>query len=358
MRTSALTREASTRRRCEPSSRDRPTARARQGRWRVLLAALAAFALASATASAMTLDVHVSGCDAVDPHDVERLLGLELAFVASAPVLRDALRVDLVCAGAHLRIQAIDPITQRLLQREIELGPPAPGRERTIALLASQLFVTSWAESFLERPREIAPPPSEPPSAAPGTVPREDDGGSVRPSRDWEVVVGAGARLRDWSAPQFDERVALRVSLGVGRARLLVAVAYERGEAQRAAGTIGWSMMSAGVGAGWRSRRRGPFAFEGFAMGSVAGVDARGEDPRAGFAASSAQGVLGEASIGFGPVASFGSVRLALESQIGVTFPAATARDAVDADVALGGLWAGLTLVGGLGAAGAGRGAW
>ena len=310
-----------------------------------------ALLLSTSRASAMPVEVHASGCVDVDEREVARLLGLELAFVPSVPVLREALRVDLVCSAERLRIDAVDPITRRPLEREIALGPPDPGRERTIALLASQLLITSWAESFVEHPET---PPAAPPTRteAPGPSREESDRPHDPTSHDWEILGGVGLRLRDWSSPAVGERVVIQPSLGVGRVRVMLALAYERGTTQRTAGSVAWSMMSAGAGVGWRSRRSGALAVEAFALGSIVAVDARGDPVRPGFVGGSAQGVLGEVSAAVGPVVFLGPLRAALESQLGVTLPKATARDASDREVALGGLWAGVTLVVGAGGSG------
>ncbi len=304
-------------------------------------ALLGALVLTCASAWAMAVDVHVTGCADVDPREVERLLGLELAFVASAPALRDALRVDLACSAGRLRIASVDPVTHRSLEREVALGPPEPGRERTIALLASQLFVTSWAESFLQAPEPPAPVAPESPPRAPGGEADHD----AAATRDWEVAGGAGLRVRDWSAPALAERAVLGPSLGVGHARLALVLGYERGSVPRAGGSVAWSMMSAGIGGGWRSGRLGPVAVEALATGSVVAVEARGEQARSGFVTSSTHSAVGEVSIAGGPVAFAGPLRVALDAELGATFPAATARDSADRAVVLGGLWAGLTLV-------------
>ena len=57
--------------------------------------------------------------------------------------------------------------------------------------------------------------------------------------------------------------------------------------------------------------------------------------------------------MGVGPIVFAGPLRLGLDVQGGATFPSATARDASDREVALGGAWGELTLV-----VGAGGGGW
>ena len=121
----------------------------------------------------------------------------------------------------------MDPATQKRLAREVTLGPPEPGRERTIALLASQLLLTSWAESFLAR---TAPAPTAPKDATPSpsrsAVTSEASSDEPRPpATSWEVALAAGLRLREWESPVYDPRIVLRPSVGVGRFHLLLDLA-------------------------------------------------------------------------------------------------------------------------------------
>lgn len=295
-------------------------------------AGVAGLALGSGAAAATAMKVRVDGCAGVDGHEVERLIGLELAFVGAAEPSTEGLQIDLVCSGARLRMSALDPLTGKQLEREVALGPPEPGRDRTIALLTSQLFLTSWAERFLERPPTIVVPPNAGP-APPST-----------PSARWEVSVGAGVRLRDPAVPSVDPRLAVRPSMRLGRFRALLDLAYERGNADRAGGSVAWWMGSAGIGAGWRSKRRGPVALDATLTGSALFIDVRGQPTSTAFAGDSAHGLVGEAAIGAGPSASWGRFRIGLELQTGAVWPSATARTMGDRDVALTGLWAGATL--------------
>jgi hypothetical protein len=312
----------------------------------VAAASLGVTLLASATARAASIEVRDTGCAGVDDREIERLLGLELAFAASSSALHDPLRVDLACADDRVHIAAVDPVTGSPLERDITLGHPEAGREagreRTIALLASQLFLASWAESFLEPPRNAAPP--SPPAAAPAEPPAERPAEGQAPAHDWEIAGAVGVRLRDWKLPAVDERASLRPIFGIGRARVVLAIAYEVGTADRTGGTLAWSMASAGLGVGWRSARWGRLAFEGDVLGSVALVDARGQQPGVGVVTSSTRGVVGEVGVAVGPVLYAGPLRLGLQAQGGVSFPGAAARDASGRDVELAGAWAELAL--------------
>jgi hypothetical protein len=297
-----------------------------------------------ASAAAPAIEVHVTGCADVDGREVERLLAIELGFVASQQVAPGPIAVALACAGSRLQMTAQDPILNRRLAREVVLGPPEADRDRTIALLVSQLFLTSWAEGLLERPKPAtATTPTTAPQAASPTVVLV--GGAPPPSSArLELHLEAGVRLRDWSSPALGEQVSLGVAFPVGRLRALAALDFEHGSTDRAAGVVSWSIGAAGLGTGWRSRRHGAVALDSAALVSLGFVDVRGEAGSAAIAGSTVTGVVGEASLGAGPVIFWGSARLALDLELGATFPTATAQVSGGPEVALGGLWAGAGL--------------
>jgi hypothetical protein len=307
--------------------------------------AAALWCAAARAAPAAAIDVDVAACPGVDAAEVARLLDIELAF-ATGPRPPQPLAVRLDCAGPRVRIAARDPITGRPLEREVTVGPDDPGRDRTIALLASQLFLTSWAEGFLERqPPAASPPPAPPPGRAPAAVAAAVDDRGVAPGpRAWELLASGGLRLRDLTSPSFGERVAIRPAMRIGGARALAELAYERGTAERTAGSVGWSIASAGAGVGWRTRPRARVALDATAVASIALVEANGRGAAAGLAGRSARGWVGDAALAAGPVASFGALRVGLTVEAGWLLPAATARVAGDRDVALGGPWAGASL--------------
>ena len=313
---------------------------------RLVGACVAAILISNGTAAAATVEVRATGCTELDEGEVERLLGIELAFVASAPPLRDVLRVELFCSGSRLRISVVDPATQKPLEREVALGPPEPGRERTIALLASQLLLTSWAESFLARAAPVPPAPKETPfdgaERSLATDPSSNARGGAPPS--WEVGLGAGVRMRDEDSPVLDPRIFVRPSVGVGRFRALLEVAYERGSTPRTGGTIGWSMVSGGVGGGWRSGRLGVVALEATATASVVWIVAQGEPATPAFVGDSRRGTAGEGAIAAGPIFFVGPVSIGLALETGVLVPSVTARSSGDSSVALGGVWGGASV--------------
>ena len=319
----------------------------------ILLAGLALLgASGRASAAAPAIDVRVTGCADVDGREVERLLALELGFVAAQQPAHGPIVVALSCAGARLQMTAEDPILNRRLAREVVLGPPEAGRDRTIALLVSQLFLTSWAEGLLERPKTATTTGTAAatatttagPLATPSPTVVAQGGEPPPPSARLELRLESGVRLRDWSSPALGEQVSLGAALPLGRLRALAELDFEHGSTDRAAGVVSWSIGAAGLGAGWRSRRHGAVALDSSALVSLGFADVRGEAGSAAIAGSTLTGVVGEAALGAGPVFFWGAARLALELELGATFPTATARVSGDRDVALGGLWAGAGL--------------
>ena len=220
--------------------------------------------------------------------------------------------------------------------REVAIGAPEPGSDRTIALLVSQLFLTAWAEEFLEHPapaaRRRTPRPRRRTTPAAPAGPR------------WEVQVDAGVRLRDWASPALGERVGVVLSRRAGPARLLSTAGFERGAANRASGAAVWTMGQLGAGAGWLSARRGHVAFAAALTGAVVLTEIHGDAASAATAGSSVRGLLGEAAVAAGPRLVWDRLRVGADLQLGVTLPGATARVSGDRDVALSGAWAGVGL--------------
>ena len=307
-----------------------------------------------ASAAAPAIEVHVTDCADVDGREIERLLAIELAFVDARHVAAGPIAVALTCAGPRLQMTAQDPILNRRLSREVVLGPPEAGRDRTIALLVSQLFLTSWAEGLLERPKPgtttatgtlTAPVTATTlPPAPPSPVVVVSAGQPGPSTSGFELRVETGVRVRDWASPAPGGQVSLGMAFPLGRLRALAELDFEHGSTDRAAGVVSWSIGAAGLGAGWRSRRHGVAALDSSAVVSLGFADVRGAAGSAAIAGSTVTGVVGQAALGAGPVFFWGSARLALQLELGATFPTATARVDGERDVALGGLWAGAGL--------------
>lgn len=292
------------------------------------------------------LTVSTEGCDDLRAPEIERILRIELAQVADQWTGAEPLRVELSCEAARVRVLAIDPLTDKRLSREVSLRRTRD-RDRTVALLVSQLFLTSWSELLLRRPPDpAAPPPPPPPPAA---VARAAEGlarEAITPSsRRWLVAAVAGPRVRDVSSPTLSGRVALRPALLFGeRWSLSLELGYERGAAKRASGSVAYGAAAAMIGGGLRTAPWGPLVFEVGARAGATYFDVRG-DANAPVVGTSTSGVLAELALGAGPTLHLGMATIGLELGVGLTAPRATAHVARDTDVALGGPWAGLSLV-------------
>lgn len=288
----------------------------------------AALAGAAPAAAAPAIRVDVQACAGVDAREVERLLAIELETLAPT----GSIDVGLTCAGPRLRMTARDPVLGRALVRDVELGPPDPGRDRTIALLVSQLFLTSWAEEFLEHPVPHAPP------VGPVTVTPQRP--VPRPA-SWDVQLAAGTRLRDWDAPALAGTVSVTGRRRVGPVQVLALAAFEHGAADRAAGSAVWNLGELGAGLGWRSAEHHRVAVSAALTGSAALAQVRGDAASAAYAGSSVGGALGQVALTAGPCLVRPRWRAGLDLELGATWPRATARIAGDRALALGGPWTG-----------------
>lgn len=315
-----------------------------------LLATLTSLSLAprkAAAAESTFLNVSTEACPGLRTEEVDRILRIELAALAGgwqgAPLL-----VELSCDGARVRVVADDPLTQKRLERTLDLGSVPRDRDRTVALVVSQLFLTSWAELLIEDRRQVLAPVVATPPAPPAVTQKAEtltrDAMTARP---WHLSLAAlgGARVRALDAPIVTVRGGARPMLSWGEhARLFLDLGYERASVSRPLGRVGASLASAALGAGYRTSRRGPFSFEANVSGGAAWVDVSG-DARADARGASDSGAVAEVGLALGPTFSFGVVHLGLELAGGITFPRAVARVTQGDDVSLSGPWAGASVV-------------
>ena len=278
-----------------------------------------------ATSLAGRVAVTAEGCAGLDATEVERILTLELITVAERWDGSVPLELSLQCEGGRIQLRADDPITGKQLSRDVGLELLVKERERTIALLAAQLFLTSWAEYLLpDRTPGVLPPP--PPEVRVETERRVRE--AIRaPAIEADVALVAGPRLRAWSSPIAGIHGGVRPALVFGRhLGIFLELGYERGAATRAIGSVGYVLASGSVGALWRSGRWGALGFEAGVAGGAAYVDFTGEPSVISALGSSISGAVGEARAMFGPTVALGRARAGLELTFGATFPRAVAR--------------------------------
>ncbi len=295
------------------------------------------------------LQVTAAGCPDLHAEEISRLLAIELGAAATERS-DEALRVELGCDGTRLRIQAIDPVTDKRLERDVDLGTIDIAQDRVVAILVSQLFLSSWAELLLG-PRQARIP--ELPPVASSVTPavrrlaerRTRDAlapAFARPA--WEVELLAGPRVRDLELPILTGQLGVRVGAVLGPVSLFVGVAGERGAASRSTGNVQVSLLEASVGVRLRVIRQGRFDLGIEASGGPTWMDLSGSSPAPGILASSTSGVVAEGALGVEPGVRIGAFRVALLLQVGANPSRARANVAGDADVSLAGPWFGANL--------------
>lgn len=304
---------------------------------------------ASAAAGASGVDLAAGDCPQVHAEEVDRVLAIELGSVSGAWSGDERLRAELSCDASHLSIAVVDPVTDKRLTRSVAMDWRTGDRDRTVALLVSQLFLTSWSELLLARSaaRELPAPPRPPPPAVEHAA--EEAVRSALPPADVRgaLTLAVGPRVRDMASPVVGFGAALRPSLLFGRSwRLFLDIDYERGSADRAQGTVVYSLAAGALGGGWRASF-GALALEVDLRAGAAYVDLRG-DASAGAVGSAASGAVAEVALDAGPSLALGPARIGLLATAGLTGPRVVAHSTGDRDVSIGGPWLGASLVGGL----------
>ena len=297
-----------------------------------------------ARAASPGIDLVSAGCADLQLAEVERVLNIELSQVASEWPGDARLRAELTCDGDRLAIVVIDPVTDKKLSRTVPMTGQSADRDRTIALLVSQLFLTSWSELLLARSAALE-------AAGPRVSPaiQQAAAAMVRssfkpPSTRWGLSLLMGPRLRDLPTPAVSGAGQLRPSLFVGpTAALFLDVGYERGQVSRSSGIVAFALASASLGAGFR-RAFGSLGLEANLRAGAAYVDLRG-NPTGTATGTTASGLAGEAAAELGPTLALGQARLGLVAVAGLTFPQTVAHVGGDRDVNLAGTWLGASLV-------------
>lgn len=297
-------------------------------------------------AAAPRLRLAPGDCGGLDVSETERLLRTELAIVAARAERVRAPVVHVTCAQNQVTIRVRDTRSRRTIEETMPAPPEGqPGRERVIALAASQLFLSSWLDVVLaEERRPKAPPAVTRVSGAPRRRATPQPRSTSRAMTP-ELALGAGARLR--RATEALPSAAGRLELGLGSTQIAVALhgAAERtAETRSESGAVSFDLLGGGAGLELRYGR----GFVRWAAGARAAgywvrADAAGQD--ATVRAASATGSAFEAALGGGPVLALAPHwRLGLELGAGVLLPEIVARVERGPDVSLHGAFAELAL--------------
>jgi hypothetical protein len=319
---------------------------------RSLLAAgaLVSACLIATPARAGALMVTANACPSLDASEVERILKLELSQVSDLWADAPPLRVELACEGNTLHATAIDTLTDKRLSRDVALGR-VKDRDRTVALLVSQLFLTSWTELMLKERPPTAPTAAAEPAKKPDVAQAAEALArrAMTNEATWGFAAAAlvGPRVHVAGPRLVGSHGALRPGVWLGgRASMFLEIGYERGSTTRSRGDVGFTIatLAAGVGTSLPLVRR--LALDAHVSAGASLVDVRGEPVGPSVVGASASGVVGDLALGLGPSLHLGGgMHLALELAAGERLPAATARVAGDDDVRVGGPWVGASLV-------------
>jgi hypothetical protein len=199
------------------------------------------------------VSVATSSCTSLRAERIEELLRLEIATLVPVVAALPPLEVDLLCEGTHVRVTLRDPVTVKIVSRDVSIGGTADP-ERALALAASELFLASWAELLiLQRPHDRTAASDVAVVAAQAAVERAMPSRPHAPSPFLTIDLMAIGRERHLSAPLPTLGAAVRVGQATGDQHQLFAVAgWEWGSVQRPSGRVDVNATSAGAGIRWR----------------------------------------------------------------------------------------------------------
>ncbi|MBL8716616.1 MAG: hypothetical protein JNL79_11505 [Myxococcales bacterium] len=302
--------------------------------------------------AAVVVPVGAEGCGALDLAEVERVLALELAHLLSDKTAVTLPKVKITCAGAEMRIRVDDPVTGKTLERTLPMPTESKGRERTMALAISQLFLTSWLELLSPAPKEVPAPVTQAPPEL--TSAAHDAARTVVTARRTEVDLGAaiGLRRRDFGAAFSTFAPSVRATFALPSAlRFVFDAGLESGTAVRSTGSVAAVSTALLLGVGAR-HVVGVLALDAtvFVGGRWTRLDGRIDDPA--FEARGASGGSLEALVAVGPTLRLGPVRIGAEVLAGRTFSTLRANVVADREVSFGGFFAGAGLFLGAGIGG------
>lgn len=275
----------------------------------VLFVAFDGLAQEPAAAHGISIVLDEGACTAFSGVEIRRLVLLELGIDARAAPSPE---IRIGCGNAEISIELFDRVHGRRLSRAIPApSPDDPGRDRILALAASQLVA---ALDWIVSPAPI--PEEDEVVAAP--VPRSvaADPQPVR-SRLRTFQLLSGVRARDVREPFLAWNVGVAGGIGIGSRLLLRArLAFERARASREAGDIDAHAVSCGLGAAIRFGAIGPFEMRAGAWAHATRVVLKGR-PEEGFVGAKATGTFPELELGMGPVIRVSFLEVGLEVQAG-----------------------------------------
>jgi hypothetical protein len=288
-------------------------------------------------------------CAGLDVAETERLLRVELAVIAARVERARAPSVRIQCKRGVLYIEVEDPASGG--KKALTLPAPGPktsDRERTVAIAASQLFLSSWLEMITGKKPETTPQPA--PKAPPPSPPRPLSVADTAPipppdEHGWELVATGALRFRHLGAAvrTFAPSLALRRRFG-GRWLAQGELGVETAQTRRASGDVDWLAGRAGGGFGVRLGDA-PFALDALASASLVIVRAAGEPELDGVRGEESSAGALDLAIGIVPELCISRFCLGVLGEAGLLYPELTGRVARDRPSSLHGPWAGVGVV-------------
>jgi hypothetical protein len=317
-----------------------------------VLAGLASVTLAGTSAHAADegVEVKVRDCRKLRVSEVKRLFFIEIADFLVGQPHQEPLRVLVRCLSDRIHIQIHEPVTKKKFERFIPpVRPNRPGRERIIALAASQLFIATWLELFpppstWKRKKEPERPPEKPskPEPEPLLVPTVT--AKAEPSR-WFVSAQAGVSMRHLDKPLVLYGAAVRLGFSpLPDWRFHLEASCEAGRAERRVGRVDALMTGVGLGATRTFLRSESFSFDVTVDLAVRYARLSGEPTVESIVGDVSDGVVLEAGLALGPGLHVGGVRLGLNLEAGWAYPDVTGLVEGEPSVHLSGAWASISV--------------
>jgi hypothetical protein len=284
-------------------------------------------------------EVTLSGCEGLDGSEVVRLLALEMPSDGS---LADASgdNLQITCDSERVQLSLSASATDLRLERDIPAPDYSrPGAERVIALAASQLFAT-WLPLVTRRPapsaeRDVVVRPEPPRPLPPPSLHQE-------PPPVLALAVRGGVRARAAGLRLLMTRAELVASTELARRwRLLGAVAFEFGAAERDAGEVLIRVGQLGGGGGIAFWHAGRFHVHADVMAYGGLVHMQGSAPRGAYRHGSSRALAADLELSLGPVLSLDGARVGVDVAGGVMLPRVQALVEGEAAVSIGGPWIG-----------------
>jgi hypothetical protein len=301
----------------------------------------------SATQDARSqVKVATTGCGELRPERVEELLRLEIATLVPVVEELPPLDVDLLCSGSQVRVTLRDPVTVKVVSRDVWLGASADP-ERALALAASELFLASWAELLIApRPREETRGTDSAAVVAKEAVERALP--QLPVGRSLAIDLSVVGRDRHVSAPLPTLGATIRFGQAAADQHQLFAEAgWEMGTVRRPIGRVDVDATAVGAGMRWTGRLgSAALGMSGAVSGvyvSLQGVSASPEAFGAhygGFTVQAAGAV--DASV------TLRALRLGVAAQVGFLAPGPVGLVDGGQSVRLDGVWAGASCFVGL----------